>query len=388
MTKSKDTQIKMYKKKNNETCYMFKLYCGIDPLTGKEQYTTRRGFKTRKEATLALAKLKIEVSKGEFNKKQIETYIDIYNIWVVQYEKTVEESTFVKTIWIFRNHILPALGDYKIDKMSIDICQKHVDDWSVKLKKFRMVKSYASKVMDFAIKRSFIKTNPFRLVEMPKKLKKRCIDEEEVENFYTKEQLLTFLNCMEQENNQKAYVLFNLLAYTGMRKGEALALTWKDIDFKKNEVRINKAISRGKDNKLYVKTTKTGIARTIKIDGKTISILKSWKKQQRDEYLELGFNTLQPQQLVFSNETNEFLQPTKTRKWLEYVLNKYKLPKITTHGFRHTHCSLLFEAGVSIKEVQDRLGHSDVQTTLNIYAHVSEKAKDEAIYKLENFMNK
>ncbi|MGE7920008.1 site-specific integrase [Viridibacillus sp. NPDC093762] len=102
----------------------------------------------------------------------------------------------------------------------------------------------------------------------------------------------------------------------------------------------------------------------------------------------MNFNTLQPQQLVFSNEVNEFLQPTKTRKWLEYILNKYKLPKIITHGFRHTHCSLLFEAGVSIKEVQDRLGHSDVQTTLNIYAHVSEKAKDEAISKLENFMTK
>lgn len=137
---------------------------------------------------------------------------------------------------------------------------------------------------------------------------------------------------------------------------------------------------------LYVKTTKTGIARTIKIVLKTISILKTWKKQQQAEYLALGFNTLQPQQLVFSNEVNEFLQPTKTRKWLEFILNKYQLPKITTHGFRHTHCSLLFEAGLSIKEVQDRLGHSNVQTTLNIYAHVSEEAKDEAISKLENFM--
>lgn len=365
---------------------MFKLYCGIDPLTGKEQYTTRRGFKSKKEANLALANLKVEISKGEFNKKQIETYRDIYDIWVIQYEKTVEESTFIKTLGIFRNHILPVLGDYKIDKITIDICQKHVDGWSLKLKKFRMVKSYASKVLDFAIKRSYIKNNPFRLVDMPKRLKEISIEEEETENFYTKEQLLLFLKCMEQENNYKAYVLFHLLAYTGMRKGEALALTWNDIDFKNNELRINKAISRGKDNKLYVKTTKTGIARTIKIDVTTITILQSWKKQQRAEYLTLGYNTLQPKQLVFSNEMNEFLQPTKTRKWLEYILNKYQLPKITTHGFRHTHCSLLFEAGVKIKEVQDRLGHNDVQTTLNIYAHVSEKAKGEAISKLENFM--
>lgn len=388
MNKTKNTAITMYTKKNNEKCYMFKVYCGIDPLTGKEQYTTRRGFKTKKEANLALARIKLEINRGEFKKRKVETYTDTYELWIAQYEKSVEESTFIKTTGIFRNHILPSLGAYKIDKMNVDVCQKHVNEWASKLKKFRMVKSYASKVIDYAIKHGYIKTNPFTLVEMPKKLKKISInDEDEFENFYTKQQLIKFLKCMKQENNFKAYVLFHLLAYSGMRKGESLALTWKDIDFNKNEIRINKAISRGKDNKLYVKTTKTGIARTIKMDPKTMAILKKWKKQQREDYLVLGFNTSQPKQLVFSNEQNEFLQPTITRKWLEHVLTKYQLPKITTHGFRHTHCSLLFEANVSIKEVQDRLGHSDVQTTLNIYAHVSEHAKDEAINKLEEFMS-
>lgn len=387
MARAKSTTIKAYTKKNNETCYMFTVYCGTDPFTGKERYTTRRGFKTRKEANLALAKIKVEISNGEYKTKQVETYQDIYNIWIKQYENTVEESTFIKTYGIFKNHILPALGEYKIDKMNIDICQQHVDSWAEKLQKFRTVKSYASKVMDFAIRRGLLRNNPFKLVDMPKKLKKVSLEDEEKENFYTKEQLITFLNHLKQESNYKAYVLFHVLAYTGMRKGELLALTWKDIDFNNTEIRINKAISRGKDNKLYVKTTKTGVSRTIKIDLQTISILKDWKKHQRADYLKLGYNTSKPEQLVFSNEQNEFVQPTKTRKWLEFILNKYNLPKITTHGFRHTHCSLLFEAGVSIKEVQDRLGHNDVQTTLNIYAHVSENAKDEALSKLTTFMS-
>lgn len=80
------------------------------------------------------------------------------------------------------------------------------------------------------------------------------------------------------------------------------------------------------------------------------------------------------------------MQPTKTCKWLEHVLTKYNLPKITTHGFRHTHCSLLFEAGANLKEVQDRLGHSDVQT-MNIYAHVTKKAKEEAIQKFASYLD-
>lgn len=171
-----------------------------------------------------------------------------------------------------------------------------------------------------------------------------------------------------------------------MRKGEALALTWNDLNFTSNELRINKAISRGKDNQLYMKTTKTGVARSIKMDDKTMAVLKEWKKQQKQDYLILGYNTMQPKQLVFSNEVNEYLQPTKTRKWILHVQKKYKLGTITTHGLRHTHCSLLFEAGASLKEVQDRLGHSDVQTTMNIYAHVTKKAKEEAIQKFASYL--
>ncbi|WP_225340453.1 site-specific integrase [Lysinibacillus capsici] len=382
----KTSIIKSYIKKNGEKCYMFKLYVGVDPLTGKEQYTTRRGFRTKKEADLALARIKLDISKGSFRKQQAETYQDVYDLWIEQYERTVEESTFIKTTGIFRNHILPALGQYKIEKLNIDVCQRHVNVWATKLKKFRMVKSYAAKVLDFAIKRGYIQVNPFALIDMPNNLKNTYDDAYEFENFYTKEQLNTFLKCMGQENNFKAYTLFRLLAYSGIRKGEALALTWNDVDFKDNEIRINKALSRGKDNILYIKATKTRTARTLTMDPETMNILKMWKKQQQQDYLILGFNTLQKKQLVFSNDQNELLQPTKTRKWLEHILTKYQLPKITTHGFRHTHCSILIEAGVAQKDVQDRLGHTDIKTTMNIYAHVSQQAKDGAINKFANYM--
>lgn len=389
MTKQKVSPIKSYKLKNGETRYQFPAYLGIDPLTGKQKRTMKRGFKTRKEAELALARIKLDVANGTYKQERAETYQELYDLWVVQYENTVEESTFVKTTGIFKNHILPSMGAYKIEKITIDICQKHVNEWAGKLKKFRTVKSYAAKVLDFAIKRGFIETNPFIHVEAPVKVTKKRIledDSEEAENFYTREQLIHFLNCLEQESNFKAYALFRLLAFSGMRKGEALALTWNDLNFTTNELRINKALSRGKNNQLYVKTTKTGVARTIKMDDKTMAIMKEWKKKQKQDYLVLGFNTMQPKQLVFSNEVNEYLQPTKTRKWILHVQEKYKLGTITTHGLRHTHCSLLFEAGASLKEVQDRLGHSDVQTTMNIYTHVTKKAKEEAIQKFASYL--
>ncbi|MEC3429708.1 site-specific integrase [Bacillus thuringiensis serovar nigeriensis] len=386
MAKSKSSNIESYTIKNGEKRYQFQLYIGTNPLTGKQQRTTRRGFKTLKEAKLEFARLKLEVDQGTFNKIIAETYNDTYNLWVVQYEKTVEESTFIKTIRIFKNHILPTLGEYKIDKLNVELCQRAVNEWADKLKNFKMVKAYASKIVDFAIKRNYTKSNPFTLIELPKKRVQNA--QQKFENFYTKDELIEFLSRLEKEDNYKAFTFFRLLSYTGMRKGEALALTWKDIDFDNQELFITKAIARGKDNKLYIKSTKTGTSRTIKIDEETLSILDTWRKKQQKHYLILGFNTNNPDQLIFSNTSNEYLQPTKTRQWILQIQEKYILKKVTTHGLRHTHCSLLFEAGVSIKEVQDRLGHSDVKTTMDIYAHVSEKAKAEAIQKFETYLNK
>lgn len=386
MSKSKRKTIKEYTLRNGEKRYMFKVYLGVDPLTGDPKYTTRRSFKKEKEAELALAQIKLAVSNGTFRKQHAETYQEVYELWIAQYEKTVEESTFVKTTGLFRNYILPAMGDYKISMMNYVICQKHVNEWADKLKRFRIVKSYASKVLDFAIKSDYIITNPFALVEISNRTKKVQYDEVKRENYYTKEQLDKFLQCMEQESNFKAYALFRLLAYSGIRKGEALALNWNDINFSKNEILINKALSKGKDNKLRIGSTKTGATLKLKMDSTTMGILNEWKNQQRQDFLVLGFDTLQPKQLVFSNRYNELLQPTMTRKWLEHILTKYQLPQITTHGFRHTHCSLLFEAGCVLQEVKDRLGHSDSRTTLNIYTHVSQHVREGAVNKLEMYM--
>lgn len=107
----------------------------------------------------------------------------------------MEESTYVKTTGLIINHILPAMGTYKIEKINVDVCQKHVDEWASKLKKYRTVKAYAAKVLDFAIKRGYIQSNPFAHVDLPTNTSKKSkgIDEDKVENFYTREQLIKFL---------------------------------------------------------------------------------------------------------------------------------------------------------------------------------------------------
>lgn len=375
-----------YKTKDGKKYYKFQLYVGTDPLTGKRIKTTRSKFKTKKEAQLALSRLQLEIEQNGFKKKTCETYQDVYDLWLEQYRNTVKESTLVKTVGIFRNHILPVFGKYRIEKVSVLDCQKHVNEWFKKLKRYRMTYTYAAKVFDYAMTLGLIQKNPMKLITMPVSLEQP--EEEKKLQFYTKEQLVQLLEYAKKENNFKAYTLFRLLAFSGLRKGEALALTWNDINFKENTISVNKALTRGENARLIVQAPKTKKSfRTLNMDENTMFILKEWRKKQKSDLLKLGYNSLKSKQLVFSSTKNEFLQPSKTRKWLLHIQNKYGLEKITTHGFRHTHCSLLFEAGATIKEVQDRLGHSDVKTTMNIYAHVTEKAKEKTAKKFATYMN-
>ena len=85
--------------------------------------------------------------------------------------------------------------------------------------------------------------------------------------------------------------------------------------------------------------------------------------------------------VVWIIQENDYIQLVTVTNRMKRIIQKHDLKVITTHGLRHTHCSLLFEAGVSIQEVKERLGHSDIQTTMNIYAHVTEKAREESAEK-------
>lgn len=118
-----------------------------------------------------------------------------------------------------------------------------------------------------------------------------------------------------------------------------------------------------------------------------MNYLREWKQAQLKELFKIGINALNNKtQLVFSNSNNSYIHPSKPREWNMSICKKYNLRFIRIHGFRHTHASLLFRAGVTPKEVQKRLGHKKIETTLDIYTHVYEDESTEAIDKLSNFM--
>ena len=379
--------IRKYTKKDGSTAYMFKAYLGTDELTGKQKYTTRRGFASRKEAQLAISRLKLDIEENGFVKANHDTFEEIYLLWFDSaYVNTVKESTYVKTKEMFRVHILPAFGSMKLNKISVTYCQTTVNNWCDSLAKYRVMKNYVTKVLDYSIALGLLKDNPMRKITMPKR--KEIVDGEKVENYYNKEELQHFLDCIKSDGFTRWHALFRLLAFSGMRKGEALALEWKDIDFNQSTVTVNKTLARGENNKLIIQSPKTKTSfRTVSVDPGTMQLLKEWRKEQATDFLKLGFNTMNPSQVVFTNYKNDYMQLASVTNRINKIIKKHDLKVITVHGLRHTHCSLLFEAGASIQEVKERLGHSDIQTTLNIYTHVTEKAKEGMAEKFAAYVN-
>lgn len=379
--------IKQYSLKNGEKRWYFKIYLGVDPLTGKKKYTTRRGFKTKKEAKIAMSQLEVQVqSKGveSFSTSNI-TFNEVYEMWLEQYENTVKESTFVIQKRAADLHIIPLFGKIKIQSITINYCQEQVNYWYSYYKKFGNLIGVTTQIFDYAILLKHITENPMNGVVRPKAKKK--IDEDIFDNYYTKEELTEFLSIVKNTNDIELLTMFQLLSFTGMRKGEVLGLRWKDINFITSELSIKQTLTTGLENKLIFQTPKTRKSlRTIPIDKNTIKQLNVWRIKQKELMFKFGYKTNDPNQLVFVNENNKPRYLDFPNHNFDKIIHDNSLRKITVHGLRHTHCSLLFESGASIKEVQDRLGHTDIKTTMDIYTHVTQKAKEKTADNFAKFM--
>ncbi len=362
--------IKSYEKKDGSAAYQFSVYLGVDEETGKKKRTTRRGFKTKKEAKRALARLEagVDVPQNKTKKQpKYTTFCDVYAIWWETYiQKGLKLSTVARTENYFKCHILPILGDKVITALTPLDCQKAVNGWSKELIDFAPYKAYASQVLRFAKDTlQLIDSNPMDVVEMPRKRKSKKADSDK---YYTEAELTAFLTWLKTNRPEKEFVLFRLLAFTGLRKAELCALTWDDIDFVQSTLRVNKALMRV-EKVTYVADPKTEKSkRTIAMDAKTLRILKKWKWTQKKDFLREGIIVKSDSdQYLFTNQTNGLLYDS----YLRDVIERYPGKQLTPHGFRHTHATLLLNNGVSANDVANRLGHATVKMTLDVYGHAS-----------------
>lgn len=379
------TKIECYKKKEKKYYRVKNLYLGRNELTGKKCYRDKSGFKSTKEAQRWIGKMLEDISKNGVSGRQmkVETFTELYDLFLEHQRRNTKPSTVAITRRYIEIHVQPYIGDMQLSDIKPIFLQKLVYHWHDKYKQYAYIRKMVSQVFKYGVSLEIIDTNP-----MAKTLLPRPKPSEKKLQFWTKQEVKIFFESLEDFGNVKQLTYFRLLVYTGMRKSEGLALQWKDIDFKNRKISISKTIGMDENQHQYVSDTPKTVnsIRTISIDLETLDQLQVWRSTQREEYFKLGFNTTNEDQFIFTDMKNVIYKPQTVNDWLNYLIKKYELPRITPHNLRHTHVSLLLEAGVPIKEVSERVGHKDSKITMEIYAHISEDQEEKAINTFIDFM--
>lgn len=378
--------IKKYTTKNGETRYLFQTYLGIDPATGKERRTTRRGFKTMKEAKQAERNLLLDVEENGLPSNQSDgfhdpTFEELASLWLENYRTTVKASTFENVKSKVEKMTEEHFKELKLKKITIAYCQRVVIELSKSYILYNHYLSVINRIFKYAVLMDILNSNPFDKVIKPKS---RQVQRKG--NFLTKEELKEFLKLAQTATLSYFFPLVHLMSYTGLRQGEALALKWSDIDFENKKITVDKTAVRIKE-KQTLQTPKTkNSKRVISIDPTTLSILKSWKKDQIKIYFKNGKHFEGDDNFIFTNERADWVQIHNFIPYFKRFVTDHKLKPITPHGLRHTHASLLFSAGVEPKNISDRLGHSTVQITLDLYTHITEEQRTDTVEKLLEYM--
>lgn len=378
-------KITEHKKKNGTIVYRANIYLGVDVVTGKKAKTNVTG-RTRKEV-----KQKTKEAQQDFKANgqtvtklaKVRNYRELAELWLSSYELTVKPQTLVSTKNILNNHLLPVFGDIRPDKINVTYIQGFINEVSKYFVNYTLIHSVNKRILQYAVSLQIIRFNPARDVILPKVKGQsskaiKCID---------LDHLKSFMDYMESISTQKysyylEYVLYSVLLATGCRFGEVVALEWSDIDFAEKTIDINKNYSR---NLKLIGTpkSKAGI-RVISIDQKTVNLLRLYKNRQRQLFSEVGKSDTK---VVFSTPTREYQNISTRQENLDRVLKEIGCPRFTFHAFRHTHASLLLNAGISYKELQYRLGHATLAMTMDIYSHLSKDKEKEAVTYYEKAIN-
>jgi integrase len=192
-------------------------------------------------------------------------------------------------------------------------------------------------------------------------------------------ELRTFLTSVESD---RLYALWLLVASTGLRRGEALGVRWSDLDLDDASLRVSQTLlDVGHKLTLGAPKTKAG-ERAIALDAGTVAALRAHRQRQGAEIMAFGRAQWPQHDLVFTREDGEPVHPAWFSRAFDQRVQRVGLPKIRLHDLRHTHATLALRAGVNVKIVSERLGHSKSAITLDTYQHVTPDMQREAAAKI------
>ena len=374
-------------RKSRDGTWIVDVSNGINPISLKQRRIVRKGFKTKKEALEAEQYLRsVELKKKSFNSKisidilydllkeedkinnRKQSYIDTqennYNRHIKNYFEKVDDVAKLtyEDIYQFREHLRDKNAQNSEKKLSPNTINKII----ILLKK----------ILDVGLRKGYYKEHPAGL------LKKLQIEKAKL-NFWTVKEFKHFLTLFnDDEYNIK--LLFTVLFFTGLRLGEALALTWQDIDFSSNTIHITKSVYVNKGiSHISATKTKAGTRRII-INKKLSQELQYWQQQQKHLLEQFSSDSMSLQ--VFQSSPITITKNSIEKQYKKILERDATLKKIRIHDFRHSHASLLINQGEDYLVVKERLGHASITTTIDTYSHLYPSKQKDLADKLDDLI--
>lgn len=333
-----------------------------------------------------------EENEIEYAKKHM-TFQELAEEWVSLQEETHElKNSSLLRMKSCRERTYKAIGDVLVSKLTyrkiqafitslgrIGVNQKTGLGLSKKTQHHYL--NFISDVMIFAKRCGIINDNPCRDISFSKSPTK------EIE-IYSLDEAKKLLAAIDDKAPLKYKLFFNLLAYCGMRRGEALGLEYKDINYGTSVLTISRTSNYHQGYGVYTDTPKTKSSyRSLYIQPKILTLIKLLQAEQKQQAIACGDQWVNTDRL-FIKWNGEPLHPSAPYKWLKRFCEHENLPFKALHSFRHFVASQALASGVDAKSVSSMLGHSQTSTTLNIYAHVIQQTNENALNSIANLLEK
>lgn len=352
-----------------------------DPLTGEAKAASFSG-KTKKEAMDKAKKAEASLNTGVYQDAKKMVVSGWFDLWLETYCKgRLKPSSYSSYEGIIRNHILPEIGAMKlqavkgihIQKLYNAVLEKGCSPKSVK-----NVSAVVHKAFQNAVKLGYLTINPCDRAELPKVIRPEIKPLED-------EEIPTFLDAIQGSPFENAYAL---CLFTGLREGECMGLSWRQVDFKKSRIIIDQQLQKGKgkDREYRIMpSTKSGKPRTIALPPIAAKYLQAEKVKQLENRLKAGPSWSNEDDLVFTDELGKHYTASTFYKRFKKIVTSIGRPDARPHDLRHTAATIAIASGADIKSVQDMLGHATASFTLDKYAHASEKMRQETASRVQSY---
>lgn len=363
-------------------------YFDLAKVDGKRKKIERKGGATKKEALSALRKAISEYENaGTLTHNSDMSYSDYLDYWMNNYVriqcKKTTEALYKRYI---EQHIKPILGLYKLKSINPSILQDFLNKKSINGFSKNTVSSFyglLSGSLKYAVyPMQYIKENPMTYVNMPRYDTLHKKDSTELKII----SLNDFNRMVERfPAGSSFYIPLQIAFQTGLRASEVTALTWNDINFNNNTLEVNKILVKIGHEWTFGTPKTQSSHRIINIGPSLVKILKDHKTYQDEMRVKYG-NWYKESNFICTKENGENVT-TESLKYLSRVVNYELKINFNFHSLRHTHATMLIENGANMKDVQNRLGHSKLSTTMDTYAHVTPNMKKQTVDIFENALN-